>query len=51
MNKSAVFHRTSDNFCYALDKDNLVITIRTGLDITDVSICFGDPYTTGIMGG
>ncbi|MBD5137380.1 MAG: alpha-glycosidase [Lachnospiraceae bacterium] len=51
MIKSAVFHRTSDNFCYALDKDNLVITIRTGLDITDVSICFGDPYTTGIMGG
>ncbi len=51
MNKSAIFHKTGDNFCYALDKDNLIITLHTGFDITDVSLCYGDPYTTGIMGG
>lgn len=51
MNKSAVFHKSCDNYCYALDKDNIIVTIRTGFDVTSVYLCYCDPYTTGIMGG
>lgn len=51
MDRSAVFHKTSDNFCYALDDDYLIITIRTGYDVTGITLCYGDPFSAGIMGG
>lgn len=51
MNKSAIYHKSSDNYCYALDNDTLVITLRTGKDITGVKLYYGDPFVNGIMGG
>lgn len=51
MNLSAIYHKSCDNMCYALDEDNVVITIRTGKDIDKIIIHNGDPYTSGTMGG
>lgn len=50
MNKSSIYHRTIDNYCYALDSDNLIITIKTGFDICSVSLFFSDPFSGGLMG-
>lgn len=51
MKKSEIFHRSFAELCYALDEDNLKISIYTGLDAQKVTICQGDPYIAGIMGG
>lgn len=51
MNLSAIYHRTNDNFSYAIDRDTLQINIKTGYDITNVNIICGDPFTGGILGG
>lgn len=51
MNTSAIYHVSTDNFCYALDDDNLIISLQTGKEIDEVYLCYGDPYTNGIMGG
>ena len=29
MDFNAVYHRANDNYCYPLDKDQLIINIRT----------------------
>ncbi len=51
MEYASIYHRTSDNWCYPLDKDTLEIRLKTGYDITAVNIYHGDPYENGIMGG
>ena len=51
MNLGAIYHRTSDQYCYSLDTDSLVINLKTGYDIDRVYIIHGDPYNAGIMGG
>lgn len=51
MNLSAIYHRSVDNYCYCLDNDTVVISIRTGYDVSKVSLYYGDPFKTGIMGG
>lgn len=51
MKKSEIFHRSFAELCYALDENNLKISIYTGLDAVKVTICQGDPYLAGIMGG
>jgi len=51
MNLSAIYHRTNDQFCYALNDDELIINIKTGYDVKRVFIWHGDPYDAGIMGG
>ena len=48
---SAIYHRMSEQYCYPLDQDNLIINIKTGYDIDKVYIIYGDPYDAGIMGG
>lgn len=50
MNLSAIFHRCSDNYCYCLNEDEIVISIKTGYDVKRVYLCYGDPFTRGIMG-
>ncbi len=50
MNLSAVFHRASDNYCYILDNDTLVINLYTGYDIQECFLCYDDPFSGGIMG-
>lgn len=50
MNLSAIYHRATDNYCYALNNDQLIISLRTGYDVESVILCHGDPFSTGIMG-
>lgn len=51
MNLLAIYHRALDNYCYCLDKDNIVISIRTGYDVNKVTLYYCDPFEKGIMGG
>ncbi len=48
---SAIYHRTSDNWCYPIDKDTILVKIQTGYEVDEVAIFHGDPYDGGIMGG
>lgn len=50
MNVSAIRHRCAFNDCYAVNKDEIVINITTGKDITKVNIIHNDPYSAGISG-
>ena len=44
MNFSAVVHTCTDNFCYPLNDRELVISIKTGLDVERCFVIFGDPF-------
>lgn len=50
MNLSAIYHRCADNYCYCLDDDNIIISIKTGYDVQKVTLYYCDPFVTGIMG-
>jgi glycosidase len=50
MNLAAIYHRTSDNYCYAINNDELIINIKTGKDVKEVYLVYGDPFTGGILG-
>ena len=51
MNFSAVFHRATAPYSYALDTDTLVIKLQTDKNIDKVFIHWGDPFEAGILGG
>lgn len=51
MNFSAIYHRTSDNLCYPLNESELIINIKTGFDIKNIILHYGDPFSAGILGG
>ncbi|BBF43961.1 neopullulanase [Lachnospiraceae bacterium KM106-2] len=51
MNFSAVYHRTTDNYCYPLNESELIVNLKTGYDVERVFICYGDPFSAGILGG
>ena len=51
MDFNAVYHRANDNYCYPLDKDQLIINIRTGYDVKYVNLIQGDPFKAGRLGG
>ena len=44
MQFSAIEHRSTDNFCYPLNENELMIGIKTGSDIRRVFIVYGDPF-------
>lgn len=45
MEKSAVYHRPSDNFAYSINTTTLHIRLRTKkADVQNVTLLFGDPY-------
>ena len=44
MNLSAISHRSLFADCYAKNRQEIVINIRTGKDITGVNLIFADPY-------
>ena len=41
MEFNAVYHQASDNYCYPLNEDELIINIKTGYDVKSVSIILG----------
>ena len=51
MEFAAVYHKTSQQMCYPLDEDRLVINIKTGYDVERIFIHYGDPFEAGIAGG
>lgn len=51
MNLAAIQHMATENFCYALDEETIVISLKTDFDVRDVHLVWGDPYAGGIMGG
>lgn len=51
MKLEAVYHRTSDNYCYPLNEEDLIINLKTGHDVDRVYIYYGDPFENGILGG
>lgn len=51
MNFAAIYHRMSDNMCYPLNEDDLIINIKTAYDIKQVFLHYGDPFAAGILGG
>ncbi len=51
MNTSAISHRTGGQMCYAFNNDDLIINLKTGYDVEEVYLHYGDPYNAGIMGG
>ncbi len=51
MNRAAVFHRAEAPYSYAVDEQELVIRLETGLEIERVFLLWGDPFEKGIMGG
>lgn len=51
MEHGLISHRAALNECYALDKDRLQIELKTGYEVTEVYIHYGDPFSAGIMGG
>lgn len=50
MNLAAIYHRCVDNYCYCLDKNNIIISVKTGYDVKKVTLYYSDPFKTGIMG-
>lgn len=51
MDFNGVYHRANDNYCYALDEENLIINLKTGYDVKEVYMYQGDPFKAGILGG
>ena len=50
MNLNAIIHRSALTDCYALDNDTIILNIRTGKEITAVTLIHEDPYAYGISG-
>ena len=51
MQFSAIEHRSTDNFCYPLNENELMIGIKTGSDIRRVFIVYGDPFDGSVTPG
>lgn len=51
MEFNAIYHRCSDNYCYPFNENDLIINIKTGTDVDEVYIHYGDPFDKGILGG
>lgn len=51
MQFEAVYHRTSDNYSYPLNEEDLIINLKTGREVEQVFLYYGDPFENGILGG
>ena len=45
-----VYHRSSDNYCYPLNTEDLIINLKTGYEVEQVFLHHGDPFINGILG-
>ena len=50
MDFGAIYHRSALSDCYALNVNEVVINLRTGKDVTAVSLVHDDPFAGGAMG-
>ena len=44
-------HKASEQMCYPLNEDELIVNLKTGYDVKRVFIYYGDPFEAGILGG
>ena len=44
MELAAVMHRAVNEFCYAADKDTVVVTLKTAKDVARAFIVHADPF-------
>ena len=51
MNLSAVYHISTDNFCYPFNENKLVIKLQTDYDVDRAELVWGDPFNGGLFGG
>lgn len=51
INKVAIYHRSTDKYCYPLNTDEVQIRLQTGKEVTKVSIVCGDTFSFGVLGG
>lgn len=51
MNFAAIYHKTSEQMSYPLDRNHLIINLKTGYDVSQVFIIHEDPFIAGIAGG
>lgn len=50
MNIQAVYHRSTDQYCYPLDNDNILLSIQTAKDVIGIDLIADDPFKVGILG-
>ena len=43
MEFTGVYHKTSEQMSYPLDEDRLIVNIKTGYDVKQAFIHYGDP--------
>ena len=51
MEFSGVYHKTSEQMSYPGNEKELIINLKTGYDVKQVFIHYGDPFDAGILGG
>ena len=51
MEFTGVYHKTSEQMSYALNDKELIVNLKTGYDVRQVFIHYGDPFDAGILGG
>lgn len=51
MEFTGVYHKTSEQMSYALNEKELIVNLKTGYDVNQVFIHYGDPFEAGILGG
>ena len=44
MNREAVKHRLTPEYVFPVNNDDIVIRLKTGKDVEEVKICYGDPW-------
>ena len=48
MDFTGVYHKASEQMCYPLNEDELIVNLKTGYDVKRVFIYYGDPFEAGI---
>lgn len=46
-----IYHRSSQNECYALNEEEICINLHTGYDVDRVWVCYGDPFDLANLEG
>lgn len=49
MDFTGVYHKASEQMCYPLNEDELIVNLKTGYDVKRVFIYYGDPFEAGIL--
>ena len=50
MNLPAIYHTSGGSYCYPMDENRLFIKVKTGKEVTDVILTWGDPFEAGLFG-